>query len=83
MPTKYLALAGCAVLLATSLSGCASQGAAVLNDLQGCDRHYEGAISPGNMVAPVTFIGSVKIDCKAGVTTGVLISPAVAAPAKP
>jgi len=75
---RVLLTAAAATALAASLSACASAsgaGAAVLNDLQGCDRHYEGAISPGNMMAPITFIGSVKIDCKAGVTTGVLIPP--------
>jgi hypothetical protein len=80
---KTLLFAGCA-LACVALSGCASQGAAVLNDLQGCHRHYNGAITSGlaNLTAP-QFTGSVDIECAAGITTGVLIPNAPAAPVKP
>ena len=52
------------------LCGCASlglpngdvAGQAILKDLQGCDRHYEGAIGAG-------VNGSFKIDCKAAPAT--------------
>jgi hypothetical protein len=75
---------GCAILCAAvALSGCASQGAAVLNDLQGCHRHYVGSISPGNVMAPIAFNGAVEIDCPVGITTGVLVKPAPDAPIPP
>lgn len=54
-----------AILLALSLTGCAAMsgsnvGAAVLKNLEGCERHYDGTISAGMGAA---FSGSVKIDC--------------------
>jgi hypothetical protein len=81
--SKITLLAGLA-LACVALSGCASQGAAVLNDLQGCHRHYNGAVTSGlaGLTAP-QFTGSVDIECAAGITTGVLIPNAPADPAKP
>jgi hypothetical protein len=80
---KLTLLAGCA-LACVALSGCASQGAAVLNDLQGCHRHYNGAVTSGlaGLTAP-QFTGSVDIECAAGITTGVLIQKAPETSAKP
>lgn len=54
-----LALVACAV----GLSGCTTaQTGAILTDLQGCERHYNGAVGGGGLSAP-TFTGTVQIDC--------------------
>jgi hypothetical protein len=85
MPTtRFLAATALACAAAVALSGCASQGAAVLNDLQGCHRHYNGAVTAGIMglIAP-NFTGSVDIDCPVGVTGGVLIPNAPVAKPTP
>lgn len=76
---KYLIVLA-ATSAAVALSGCASAGqggAAVLNDLQGCHRHYNGTMAPGSILGgpPVVVTLAVEIDCPQGVTTGVLIAP--------
>jgi len=56
-----LALAAVAAL---ALGGCATNDKmAVLSNLQGCERHYNGAVSAGVMNAG--FTGTVQIDCPA------------------
>lgn len=53
------AIAAASVLL----TGCASgAGKAVLDNLQGCERHYNGVVAVGVLQAG-SFSGSVKIDC--------------------
>lgn len=56
------------VLAAISLSGCAAFkdpqfGKLVLDDLKGCDRHYELIFGSGQVGGAVN--GSAKVDCKA------------------
>lgn len=51
-----------AILLALTLAGCATPDRqAVLQNLQGCERHYNGVVSGG--LAGPGFSGSVRIDC--------------------
>lgn len=78
MTRKFLnvALVAAAAVAALSLAGCAipgmpggsSAGHEILQNLQGCTRHYEGAIGAG-------VNGSFRIDCQpaAGVTPGALV----------
>jgi hypothetical protein len=48
--------------LALSLSACATADrTAVLKNLEGCERHYQGAVSAGPLSAG--FTGTVRIDC--------------------
>lgn len=54
-----------ALLLAAGLGGCGSLGTLgpqVLDNLQGCERHYNGAVSAG---LGAGFTGTVQIDCPA------------------
>lgn len=45
------------------LAGCATADkAAILENLQGCERHYNGVVSAG-VLGGAGFSGSVKIDC--------------------
>lgn len=59
---KRLILAAAVAAAALNTAACASfpgsnsAGEAVLKDLQGCERHYQGAIGAG-------VNGSFKIDC--------------------
>jgi hypothetical protein len=51
--------------LALALAGCATADTrAILDNLQGCERHYNGVVSAGLVGAG--FSGSVKIDCNSG-----------------
>jgi hypothetical protein len=56
------ALARCGVVAAClALSACQSTGAQVLENLQGCERHYDGAVSGG--LTGAQFSGTIKVDC--------------------
>lgn len=49
-------------LCLVGLTGCGTVGNQVLENLQGCERHYDGVVSAG---LGAGFSGSVKIDCAA------------------
>lgn len=54
---RIFVLAAC-----VALAGCSTSTAgAVLSNLQGCERHYDGVIS--GAIVGGSFSGSVKIDC--------------------
>lgn len=56
------------ILACLALAGCnTTTASAVLSNLQGCERHYDGVIS--GAVVGGSFSGSVKIDCPAKVVT--------------
>jgi hypothetical protein len=56
------ALLTCGTLAAClSMSACQSTGAQVLENLQGCERHYDGAVSGG--LTGAQFSGTIKVDC--------------------
>jgi hypothetical protein len=44
-----------------AMSACQSTGAQVLENLQGCERHYDGAVSGG--LTGAQFSGTIKVDC--------------------
>lgn len=51
------------IVMLCALGGCNTTSTAhVLDNLQGCERHYEGIISAG-VLTPSTLSGTVKIDC--------------------
>lgn len=59
--------------MAALLSGCAASNVKdVLTNLQGCDRHYAGAVG-GVAAGALTF----QIDCKAEGTKAAAVTPAV------
>lgn len=61
--------------LSACLSGCASTSTTkLLDNLQGCERHYDGAVA-GSLTGG-SFSGTIKVDCKPG--QGVAQVPAVA-----
>lgn len=60
--TTLLTLAAAAATLAACATG---DRKAVLDNLQGCERHYNGVVSGG--IVGAGFSGSVKIDCAPGV----------------
>jgi hypothetical protein len=43
------------------LTACGTTGTKVLENLQGCERHYAGNISGGALGAD--FNGTIKVDC--------------------
>jgi hypothetical protein len=52
-------------VVAIGLAGCgATDRLALLENLKGCDRHYEGVVATASFGAP-GISGTVKIDCKA------------------
>lgn len=57
----------------------------ILDNLNGCERHYDGAVSAG--MTGGQFSGTVKVDCKsaspAAVTPGAVVGTLPAAPATP
>jgi hypothetical protein len=58
---RQITLAGAAVAC-LSLSACASANTGkLLENLQGCERHYDGVVSAG--IANTGFSGSIKVDC--------------------
>lgn len=60
---RILALA----LAGVFLTACSSvDRLAVLENLKGCDRHYEGVVATASFGTP-GLSGTVKIDCKAQV----------------
>lgn len=62
---KIYAFGPLAAVAVLALGGCAGAGGAgqqVLQNLQGCERHYEGVVSAG---LGAGFSGTVKIDCPA------------------
>lgn len=59
---KTIIAAAALAAVSFTMSGCASADTqAVLKNLQGCERHYNGVVSGG--LAGAGFSGSVKIDC--------------------
>ena len=76
---RLLILAAAAV----ALSGCGTTGGkAILDNLQGCERHYNGVVSAGVM-QPGSFSGSVKIDCPVHTPAPLTIGDAIAAAPAP
>lgn len=59
MKTIFLGIS--LLCLGTALSGCSSTGTKVLDNLQGCERHYDGAISGG--LTGGQFSGTIEIHC--------------------
>jgi hypothetical protein len=50
-------------LAVLAVTGCSSTGQkALLDDLHGCERHYNGVVAAG-VIGGANFSGSVKIDC--------------------
>ena len=60
MTLRYLSLASLA-LAAVALSACGSTGIKALENVAGCERHYEGVVQGGMLGGG--FSGQVKIDC--------------------
>lgn len=59
---RVLFLTAC-VAAAVSLSACTNTGTAqLLDNLQGCERHYDGAVA-GSLTGG-SFSGTIKVDCK-------------------
>lgn len=51
-----------AIALAVALSGCTTGGQAILKNLEGCERHYDGVFA-ASLMGGQNFSGSAKIDC--------------------
>lgn len=51
-----------AIALAVALSGCTTGGQAILKNIEGCERHYNGVFAAG-VLGGANFSGSAKIDC--------------------
>lgn len=76
---KTFLVAGIACALALGLSGCSTTTSTkLLDNLQGCTRHYDGAVSGG--MAGGQFSGTVKIDCVGPMAAAAAAKPAPAAP---
>lgn len=45
-----------------ALSGCTTGGQAILKNLEGCERHYDGVFA-ASLMGGQNFSGSAKIDC--------------------
>lgn len=70
MTKTFLAIS--LLCLGVALSGCSTTGAKVLDNLQGCERHYDGAISGG--LTGGQFSGTIEIHCiPAGVVQPVAV----------
>lgn len=68
-------LMGAAAVACLSLCSCNTTGTSqLLNNLQGCERHYDGAVA-GSLTGG-SFSGTIKVDCKPG--QGVTQTPAKA-----
>lgn len=57
---KRVVLIGAACIALTACSSTSTQQ--LLTNLQGCERHYDGAISGG--MTGGSFSGTIKVDCK-------------------
>lgn len=63
---KIATLAACAVA-SVVLSGCSTTTSQqLLTNLQGCSRHYDGAVSGG--LTGGQFSGTIKVDCTPATT---------------
>ena len=49
-------------LVCLGLSACGTTGQKVLDNVAGCTRHYDGAVTAG-VLGGGQFVGTVKIDC--------------------
>lgn len=76
---RAILLAG-AALSCLALSACNTTSTAkLLDNLQGCERHYDGAVA-GSLTGG-SFSGTIKVDCKPG--QGVTQGRPAAEPASP
>jgi len=55
---KAIAVLGC-----LGLAGCGTTGGKILENLQGCERHYDGAVSGGILGIGGQFSGTVQVSC--------------------
>lgn len=70
-------LTACAAAVALSACSTTTTGQ-MLNNLQGCERHYDGAVSAG--MTGGQFSGTVKVDCVPEAAKVGTIVPAAASP---
>lgn len=50
------------IAIAVALSACTTGGQAILKNIEGCERHYNGVFA-ASLLGGQNFSGSAKIDC--------------------